>query len=76
MVKAASVFLNLATVGGTTLNDGSFKLSNIKSGQYELTISVVGYETYYKTILINSDIDLADIDIIPKVISLKEVNKT
>lgn len=41
----ATVYLSNTTIGTTTLADGTFALSNIPGGKYDLIISYVGFET-------------------------------
>lgn len=72
-VAAASVFLNNTTIGTKADDDGTFKLYGISSGQYDLIVSVIGYETYRKTIMVSASIKLPDIVMIPKVAMLREV---
>ncbi|MEN0056122.1 MAG: carboxypeptidase-like regulatory domain-containing protein [Mucilaginibacter sp.] len=72
-IANASVFLNNTGVGNKTTDDGSFTLRNVKPGQYDLIISIVGYETYSQTILFNKDTILNEISINPKTIELAEV---
>src|ERR1700712_2694023 len=77
-VADASIFLGNASVGGKTNTDGTFILRNAKPGKYNLIVSVVGFETYSQTIVVdNANITLpADIEITPKEISLHEVSIT
>ncbi|WP_419699700.1 carboxypeptidase-like regulatory domain-containing protein [Mucilaginibacter sp. NFX135] len=73
-ISDASVFLNNASVGNKTAADGSFILTNVRPGQYDLIISVVGYETYSKAVsLVNNNLVLPEIGLIPKTIELNEV---
>jgi hypothetical protein len=72
-IVGASVFLNNTSVGTTTQNNGKFIINNIRSGQYELTVSILGYETYVQKILINRDIDIGDLLLKPREVSLNEV---
>jgi hypothetical protein len=73
-VPDASVFLSNASVGGKTGNDGTFTLSNVKSGQYDLVVSCVGYEAAHQTIMVSgNDLKITDIALMPKVTVLKEV---
>jgi hypothetical protein len=73
-VPDASVFLSNASVGGKSADDGSFTLSNVKNGQYDLVVSCVGYETHHQTVFVNnSNISIAEIALMPKVTELKEV---
>jgi hypothetical protein len=46
----ASVFLANTTHGTTTDSTGHFKLSGFGAGQYEVTVSYVGYELYKKSV--------------------------
>lgn len=73
-ISAASVFLNNATVGNKTDDEGKYKLTNVKPGQYELIVTVVGYESHRQTILAAADdTTLADIKLLPKTTLLNEV---
>ncbi|ASU36003.1 carboxypeptidase regulatory-like domain-containing protein [Mucilaginibacter xinganensis] len=73
-IADASVFLSNATNGDKTGNDGVFTLKNVKPGKYELVISHVSFDTYKQTITVeNSDINLPDITLYPRAISLNEV---
>ncbi|MBD1394303.1 carboxypeptidase-like regulatory domain-containing protein [Mucilaginibacter glaciei] len=74
-VDNASVFLSNATVGGKSNNDGAFTLTNVRGGQYELVVSVVGYETCRQTVMVNNaDIVLPVIAIVAKTTELNVVN--
>ncbi|MFD0793424.1 carboxypeptidase-like regulatory domain-containing protein [Mucilaginibacter litoreus] len=73
-VADASIFLSNATVGGKSGADGSFKLLNVRPGQYELVVTVLGYATYRQNVLAGSDnMHLADIMLTAKTTELKEV---
>lgn len=49
-------------LNGTTTDDmGFFKFENLKSGQYQLKISYLGYKEYTQNIILNSDINLGTI---------------
>ncbi len=73
-VPNASVFLKNTTIGNKTADDGKFTLTHLKTGKYELVVSVVGFELYRQDIEINnSSIVLPDIEITSKGIQLKEV---
>jgi hypothetical protein len=73
-VASASVFLNNTSLGNKTNDDGTFTLGNIHPGQYDLIVSAVGYQTYSKTLLLNSsNINIPEIGLIPKTIELNEV---
>jgi hypothetical protein len=72
-IEKASVFLSNTTVGSATTDDGSYTLANVKSGQYELIVSAVGYETFTKTIIVNQQLNITYIELTPKTISLNAV---
>jgi hypothetical protein len=72
-IEKASVFLSNTTVGSATTDDGSYTLANVKSGQYELIVSAVGYETFTKTIIVNQQLNIPYIELPPKTISLNAV---
>ncbi|MFI5160762.1 MAG: carboxypeptidase-like regulatory domain-containing protein [Sphingobacteriales bacterium] len=72
-VPGATVFLANASVGTATAVDGTFSLDNVHGGQYDLVVTMVGYTTFRKTILINQDISLPDIILSSKSIALNEV---
>ena len=73
-VANASVFLSNATIGAKTANDGTFILNKVKSGKYELIVSIIGFETYRRQITVdNISIALPNLGIAPKTISLMEV---
>ncbi|HEX3386637.1 MAG TPA: carboxypeptidase-like regulatory domain-containing protein [Mucilaginibacter sp.] len=72
-VAGVSIFFNNATFGDASAGDGSFRIGNIKSGQYQLVVTAVGYETYVKALLVSDDLKLDDIHLKQKVIGLKEV---
>jgi hypothetical protein len=74
-VPDANVFLSNATIGTKTASDGTFTLHNIKPGKYELVVSIVGFETFNKSITVeNNNIEIPDITLPPKTIALKEVS--
>lgn len=72
-IPKASVFLSNTTVGGTTGEDGSFALTNVKPGQYDIVISAIGYETAQQTILVNGKLDIPFTELTPKTIALNAV---
>jgi hypothetical protein len=65
-IPGATVFLSNASVGTATTVDGTFTLSNVRGGQYEMVVSMIGYATYRKTILVNDNITVPDIFISSK----------
>jgi hypothetical protein len=72
-VPDASISINNTTIGTKGAADGSFTLSNLSPGQYELIISVVGYEYYRKAIMMNENIQLGNIILMPKTMLMNEV---
>jgi CarboxypepD_reg-like domain len=74
-IANASVFLNNASVGSKTAENGTFILRNAKPGKYELVVSIIGFEAYNQTITVSAgNITLPDIEIAPKTIVLEEVS--
>src|SRR5580692_6381360 len=49
-IAAASVFLNGTSKGTVTRDDGTFVLTGIRPGSYQLIISAIGYATFQTTI--------------------------
>jgi hypothetical protein len=72
-VADASVFLSNASAGAKTNNDGTFTITDVRGGQYEMVISIIGYATYKQTVMANKDLNLPDILISQQVIRLQEV---
>jgi hypothetical protein len=73
-IANASVFLSNATAGTKTNDDGTYEITNVRAGQYELVVSIVGYETYRQPLLVNNNITLPEIQLVPKAIALREVS--
>jgi hypothetical protein len=72
-VANASVFLSNATYGTSTNSDGSYTLSGVKPGQYELVVTTVGYEDYSQTIQVGNAPIKVNIELTQKVLMLREV---
>jgi CarboxypepD_reg-like domain/TonB-dependent Receptor Plug Domain len=72
-VANASVFLSNASAGAKTADNGNFILRDAKPGKYDLVVSIIGFETYHQTILVNENVVLPDIEISPRAIALQEV---
>lgn len=72
-VPDASVFLNNATIGTKSAPDGSFVLRGLRPGQYDMVVSMVGYERYVTTIMVDNDMVLSDVKLVAKVMMLKPV---
>jgi ferric enterobactin receptor len=66
--------------GGITEPDGSFKITDVKNGTYDLDISFIGYESRLikgvKTTLEKPDLDLGTIYLAPSGLQLDEVTVT
>jgi hypothetical protein len=74
-VAYASIFLSNATIGDRTTTGGTFSLHNVKPGKYTLVVSIIGFEAYHQTIIVNNNnITLPGITITPKTIALQEVS--
>lgn len=74
LVPNASVFLSNNTGGAASNTDGTFTLTNIKPGNYELVVSLVGFEIWRQPVNVTgANIDLPDIKLARKAIGLKEV---
>jgi hypothetical protein len=73
-ISNVNVFLSNATIGDKTAMDGSFKLTNVSPGKYDLVVSIVGFKTYSTSLTVDSkDIKLPDILISPKINEIHEV---
>jgi len=73
-ISGASVFINGATIGSHTADDGTFTLAGIKPGRYVLMITIVGFDKYSQSVEIeNGDITLPVITLFPKTTILNEV---
>ena len=77
VLAGVSVFVDKTTYGTETTEDGTFNLYNVRQGQYEVVVSMVGYETYTKTISVSGSEPLKlYIELLPKVSALKPVTVT
>jgi hypothetical protein len=72
-IANASIFLSNTTVGATTTDDGSYNLTNVKPGQYDMVVSAVGFETSHQTVMVNGNLTIPFTELEPKTISLKAV---
>ena len=72
-VANASVFLSSASTGTKTNDDGTYDISNVRGGHYDLVVSIIGYVTYHQDVAVNNNISLPNIEIEAKTIALKEV---
>jgi hypothetical protein len=72
-IPRASVFLSNSSVGTATADDGSFSLRGIRPGQYTLVVTVLGFETYSKTVLVSREPIKLNILVTAKPLMLREV---
>jgi len=72
-VANASVFLNNATYGTSTAEDGTFTLAGVKPGQYQLVVTGVSIEEYSTTVLVGKEPAKLNIEVNQKVLMLREV---
>src|SRR5471030_729512 len=72
-VQHASVFLSNSSVGSSTADDGTYALRGIRPGQYTFVITILGYETYSKTVLVSGEPIRLDIELVQKPLMLREV---
>lgn len=69
----ASVFLSNSSYGTITNDDGTFSLTGVKPGQYELVVTMIGFEDYNQTIMVGKDPIKISAELMPKVTQLHEV---
>ncbi|GAB3919996.1 carboxypeptidase-like regulatory domain-containing protein [Mucilaginibacter myungsuensis] len=73
-VADASVFLNNTSIGTKTDAAGTFTLSNVKNGKYDLIVSCVGFEAVSQGVVVQDNkVQVPDIQLMPKVTELREV---
>lgn len=72
-LSKASVFLGNSSYGTSTNDDGTFTLNNVKPGQYELIVSMVGFEEKTQTVLVSKDPVKLTIEMFPQITELHEV---
>jgi hypothetical protein len=53
--------------------EGEFELAGVREGQYLLRIQFIGYQTYFRTLLVNSNQDLGKISLKEEATALNEV---
>jgi hypothetical protein len=72
-IPRASVFLSNSGVGSATGEDGHYTLSGIRPGQYTMVVSVLGYESYSKTVLVGNEPIHLNIELATKPLMLRDV---
>ena len=80
-IAFANIILNRAAdntniKGSTTDDEGVFTIENITEDKYVLKVSYLGFESQQFTLLVNSDIDLGNIELSQTSQSLDEVTVT
>jgi hypothetical protein len=68
-----SVFLSNSSFGTTTADDGTYRLTGVKPGQYTLVASSIGFQEFTQAVLVGSDPINLDITLNPKVNQLRGV---
>ena len=67
-----TIYIKQLNTGTTTNSDGSFKIENLPSGNYNLYISYLGYQDIHKNIELDSDLNI-DFQLQPSVLELEGV---
>jgi hypothetical protein len=76
-VEFVNVFLANTTLGDVSDRSGEFIISNIPVGNYELIVSMIGYDIQKKTIQVfSAKSDKLNFELIPKVLPGEEVTVT
>jgi hypothetical protein len=65
-VSNAVVFLNNSGIETATDSSGQFTLKNVPHGEYQLLVTIVGYENYKTPIAVSGNGTLSDIVLTPK----------
>jgi len=68
----ANVYMPQLEKGISTIDDGSFLLSNVPNGPYKVVFSIIGYETYSETIVFPIK-EPVTISLIPSAIEMEEI---
>src|ERR1700744_3437762 len=72
-IGKVSVFLSNSSYGTESAEDGSFTLTGVKPGQYDLVASSVGFQDFSQTILVGNAPISINIPLLPKVNQLRGV---
>jgi hypothetical protein len=72
-VLFATAFLNNTSAAAPTNDNGEFKLKNIRPGHYQLIITFIGYETYKTNIIVDDNMDIPVINLVPSNRTLTQV---
>lgn len=69
----ATVFLSNSSFGTVSNDDGTFKLTGVRPGQYQLIVTTIGFEDFTQTVLVGKDPIIVDAQLVPKVTQLRDV---
>lgn len=72
-ISKANVFLSNSSFGTASNDDGTFKLAGVRPGQYQLIISMIGFEDFTQTIMVGNDPITINAELLPAVTQLHEV---
>ncbi len=72
-LPGASLLLVNSGHGTVALKDGSFLMDQVPEGEFTLSVSFVGYESFTKEITISKDLNLGEIGLTRKVLMGEEV---
>jgi hypothetical protein len=73
ILAKASVYLSNSSYGTISNDDGTFTLNGVKPGQYQLVVSMVGFEDFTQTIMVGKEAIKISAELLPKVTQLHEV---
>lgn len=72
-IGKANVFLSNSSFGTSSNDDGTFSLTGVRPGQYQLVISMIGFESFTQTIMVGRDPIKINAELLPSVTQLHEV---
>ncbi|MGY4537791.1 hypothetical protein ACVW0P_002210 [Mucilaginibacter sp. UYNi724] len=73
-IPDATVFLSQSRSGTKTNSDGTFKLYQVKDGEYDVVVSCIGYEPYFGHVSVKySDVKIPDVKLALRTNQLAEV---
>lgn len=70
---SASIFLSNTSYGTSANSDGTFTLAGIKPGQYQLVVTMVGFEDFNQTIMVGKEPIKITAELMPRITQLHEV---
>lgn len=71
-LAGASVVIDKSFYGISTQSDGSFEFKNLKTGDYTLKISFIGFETKEVEISLNANKNI-EVDLVPNIVMTDEI---